>query len=671
MIEYLSIPPNEALDARSNFETNQISVTVMVVISRSLFLHLRRASTKKCIQQHCIGINRHAELSPFLFTKSSSFSTQSESIQEASSSSGLVEEIDAKLMAKRYHEQRILYKQQVSNLRKQYALEISTQRALEEAKLAKERESIQKRKKKRQREKNLRSVENAKRDLERKAERAKEFQKELEIAQNNRNRRNELFRKARLLFLQELEEESSKWMINEKEVEEILGSWQTEQMLWSSPYVIGATPEDSSFWRYESHTLRRQRTFLSPREYILEKLEERILIDSNLNEQFWTQEKLDEIVQKKTKAKLRALVQMQGKYLLLNRQNQMLRDEYLSNNEIDARDSEGRINRNIIKPKKRIPAPSLNILANLEAQEEEGVKILMKDPTTFFVFENTTETSDKLSGTMSSALGKPISLKHEFGYRGSKNAYPLLLAYDLNEDKLTEKEKKRVAKEEERLAKLNEAMETENEGFDFENDDSGPGPEIVPDERYIRWEEEMIKKLQIEETDDDSKSISIQESSNIYEAQEMTLEQLRSIPAEERLLEEDMEWIVEKLSGTLQKAMENKARNNAIKNTTSSHKQEKQELEKGISKLHLNEEETKLLNKVNIIVSKLSESQLSALTQLDLAPMINDDNIMDEDILKEMELCVGQDSVSEEDMKTLLELEKKLHSDNDLREKML
>lgn len=567
----------------------------------------------------------------------------------STSASTQSDEVDPKAMAKRYQKQRILYNQQVSSLRKQYAREISAKKKAEEAAQAKEREEIEQRKKERQRLKNLRSIENAKRDIAEKAERAKEFALELEETQKKREARDELFVKARRLLLEDLEKESAHWMTTPEEVEEKLGGWQTEQLLWSTPHLIGVAPEDSIFWRFQSHTLPRQNTLMSPREYILEKLEERLIISSNINHEFWTPERRRDVIKWQEKAKLRALVQNNGRAMLLKRQNQMLQEEYLSNAP-EMPKTGGRFGRKTIQPRKKIPSPSMEILANYEVQEKEGAKLLMEDPSRFFVFEENTNTDSKAPASdnipdhsaesdekkeESTVRGKPISLIHEFGPKGNKEPYPIILAKQLQEDKRTEKEKKRAQKEDERLAKQRASMEAEQGGVDFEHD-SGPPAEIKLGKDDEVWEEEMLRKY----------------GTSTESGPGLTLEDLKNIPLEERLFEEDVEWIVDKLQSRLKNLEEKKST----------------EAQKA---LEFEEDELMLMNKADVVMQKLNDSQLMALSNLDLSSLFEDEELDEQQIVKEIQACIGSDTLSKDDLKTVIEIERKLSQDENLKGKLL
>jgi len=546
-------------------------------------------------------------------------------------------------MAQRYEKQRQLYNKQVSALRKQYAEEISTQKALEQAKQAKERQEILLKKQERQRAKNLRSIENAKRDIAEKAERAKEFEKELEMQQIKRETRNDLFRKARMLFLEELEEESVHWMTSPEEVEEQLGGWEAEQLLWSTPYLIGVVPEDATFWRYQTHTQPRNRRLQSPKEYILEKLEEYIFIQSNFDSNFWTPERRRDVIQWQEKAKLRALVQNRGRAILLQKQYRMLQEEYLQNAP-NMQIKGNRYDRSIIRPQKKIPAPSLEILANESAQEKEGAKLLMEDPSKFFVFNSTTTTNnsnnsnnsnnnnnnnndtDTIASKSTTVLGKPISLKHEFGPKGNSEPYPLLLAKDIQTQNLTQKEKKRAQKEDERLAKLRESMEVEQGGVDFEHD-SGPPADIEWDDEDKAWEEQMMQKY--------------------GQNGGITLEELRQIPMEERLSEEDIDWITNQLQSKFDSL-------DAVTN-------EDEE----------DDEVHRVKKQVSVILSKLNDEQRDAVGDLDLSVMITSQDKDDYELMKVIQECIGSDTLSKDDLKFMIDIERRLVQDEDFKTKLM
>lgn len=571
-----------------------------------------------------------------------------------------------------------MYRQQVSALRKKYAAEISVQRAEESAKKALDRAAVVSQRKERQRLKNLQSIENAKVDIATKAARAVEFQKELTETQVRREARNERYKKARMLAVAELEEESVHWMVNREEVDAQLSGLENIQKLWATPCLIGVAPEDATFWRYQSHTMPRQKSFMSPREHILEQLEQKLDFDSNLNEEVWTPERQEKTIRLLEKVKLRALVQNAGKAILLQKQNEYMKEKYLA--DAPQVTSQKKQSRDIIQPKKKIPPPSMQVLVDYEAQEREGVKLLMSDPEKFFVFEEGTTTATTLNsidsvnaddGTSmefngnygddshnalitpvynddnfknitavnegkkqnkSAPRGRPISLLHEFGNGNAHMAYPLILGRDLQADKRTDREKKRAEKEDERLARIRAAEETDEDGLDFEHD-SGDLAEEAEERDGNDWVEEMLMNRGLEEG--------------------VTRETLEATPMHERLFDEDVEWIMGKLQQKVDRANEKLMR------------EEKEKIALGAEPL--TDDERDLTKRATAVLEKLTEAQMTRLEALDMTS----DKKSDADMMKGIEDCLGKGVLTENDIRTIIEIERKLQEDEALRKKIV
>lgn len=574
-------------------------------------------------------------------------------------------------MHRQYEEHRNLYNKQVSVLRKQYAQEIAQKRAEEERKKKADREEQEARKKERKRLKLLKSIENAKRDVETKKRAAKKFQEHLVKQQVIREAKNERYRKARALLLQELEEESQYWMTTPEEVEQQLGGHETEQLLWSNPHLIGIAPPDALFWKFQSYTQRLEKTFMSPKEYLLERLSEVMVVQASMDSAFWTEERVNKTIERKEKAKLRALVQMYGKEILLKKQNQWLKQKYLEDRaKIEYGESESD-RRKLIRPYVKIPPSSLDVLADYKAQEEEGVKLLLKNPSKFFAFENQAQVSHKTSENneqqqqqqqgederlqsedddtstdethqQEQPLGKPIALIHEFG-DDVVEPFEVMLAKDIKRPKYTAKEKQRFFKEDERLAKQKEAQLVES-GLDFEHTEfeDVAGEVDHETEDYKEWEDQMMKR---------------------FGPSGMTREELRKVSPHERFTDEDMEWIVEKLQ-------------DRMKQVTIDMKMENE-------RHGYNKEEKEIMTQIETIIMKLDEEQSNALSSLNLQEQLEgkDEADLDYDALVKnlRETIDGPDAVdygedatlTKQEILQLIQIEKKLVDDPELRERLL
>jgi hypothetical protein len=148
---------------------------------------------------------------------------------------------DPKLLSRIYNANRALYRKSVSQLRKTYAAEIAAQRSRDAA-IAAAAESKRKRQVlERRRLKAIRSAENAMAQLQRAERRRIEWEKELEVTQQLRDKKKELFQKARQRVVDQLEAEAHLWLTNEQEVERALGNPRASQILWARRGgIIGA-----------------------------------------------------------------------------------------------------------------------------------------------------------------------------------------------------------------------------------------------------------------------------------------------------------------------------------------------------------------------------------------------------------------------------------------------
>jgi hypothetical protein len=77
--------------------------------------------------------------------------------------------------------------------------------------------------------------------LQRAERRRIEWEKELEVTQQLRDKKKELFQKARQRVVDQLEAEAHLWLTNEQEVERALGNPRASQILWARRGgIIGA-----------------------------------------------------------------------------------------------------------------------------------------------------------------------------------------------------------------------------------------------------------------------------------------------------------------------------------------------------------------------------------------------------------------------------------------------
>lgn len=474
-------------------------------------------------------IRRSAFLNRSITTTSTRYLSSSPS--PAPQSKADLKELQGKL-ATTYTNNRAAYKRAVGQLRKQYADEVAKQRISDEREEAELRAKQTRKRLERQRKKNIRSVKNSLRHEQERQRRAKEFQEELRVAQINRDARNERFRKARKLLLDELEEEAVHWIATPKEVDDTFDSLSNEQELWTRPggYVGAPMPEqDAQFWRYESHTWEVSRRYKTPRQKMLETFEENTYWDSNISNVHWNDERVQFQKELEEKARLRALIREKGRLALLLKQQQLMQDAHAHNNAVGLDGLPA-----LPKP---VPVPNLHVLSNYDAMDREGVKLLEKDPTQFFVFDNKDGLgndpdvpSDEMMGenTERSSLGKPIRVLdplRDFSPTGTP--WPELLGRPDRPDTRTQKEKKRQEREE-RLwaaAAADEAQdEMENAGEEdlpTLNDpvDYDKMANTVGDDD-LKWEEQLdpVKDAEL----------------------------LDSLP-HERLNEDDMKWLMGKI----------------------------------------------------------------------------------------------------------------------------
>jgi len=344
--------------------------------------------------------------------------------------------------ARDYNSRRKAYRRQVSLLRKQYAIEIAKQKAEEEAKREAEMKLARRRLLERRRQKNIRSAQSAVREHEKRLALENEFKEYLRVKQEERDERKSRFIKARQMVIDELEAEAHLWLTTPAEVEAAF-THEAEQFLWVRPTgVLGArSPSlDSHFWQYETHTMHLDKTYKTARALLLEGLLERIYEQATVDEKIWTPERVKDCEELERKGKLRTMVRAEGRRTLLQQQKEIL-EGYFSTTEEEV--------------PRQMPAPNVKVLANVEAQESEGVDILLRDPTKFFRFENENESAPIMSQTgedsssyFGPSLGVPAGLRDPLrdGTPWS-GVFPIGIAKVPKADTRTQREKKRQERE--------------------------------------------------------------------------------------------------------------------------------------------------------------------------------------------------------------------------------
>ena len=397
-----------------------------------------------------------------------------------------------KLAARDFNNRRAAYQRQVSELRRQYAEEVAKQRAADQAEReAKQREATRQRLE-RQRLKNIRSAQNAMRQEEQRQERAREFQKHLENMQRKREATNLKYARARQLVIDELEKEAPLWLTTHEEVENAF-THEAEQLLWARPGGVLGAPNpslDTHFWSIETHTWHMTKTYKSPKEILYQKLKEKAYEEANIDKKFWTKERLEEQIKLEEKARLRAMVQASGRSSLLKRQRAMIEEhETIEPGEIP----------------KPIQVPSRRVLRDTMAHEKEGAKILLRDPTKFFVFDATQDQNDFSGINVGSSsyagpsLGSPVALR-DLLRLGSPNdsVFPTVVGLDPKVDKRTEREKKQQLREARLLEAAKADAQSENLEIELAMQDMTM-EDLRPDIDY----DEMDKLLQAEYESED------------------------------------------------------------------------------------------------------------------------------------------------------------------------
>jgi len=457
------------------------------------------------------------------------------------------QQLDPKLLANVYNIRRASYKRAVTALRKKYATDIRVRREAEERRSAVEAAKKKREVLKRRRKRAERSALNAARRKEEIAARKVEWDAELALTQIERDAKKDLYRRARQRIVDELEAEAHLWLTTPEEVEAALGNPRAGQQLWARPGgLIGAPPgpdtafgDDGDLWRYECHTWDMRPTYKTPREVMFEELEDAAYAQANINPAYWTEERTKETEQREMKAQLRAMVREEGRKALVQKQRDMMRDVY---GDADNQGRAANVDKQTGKklPPTVMPAPKLDYLADYEAQEKEGYKILMSDPRKFFVFESDLKKGDG-SGPGDDAadandigsLGRPVALRNPF-LGDSPTPFPVILGREPEVDPRTEREKKREEREERMLAAAAEANLEAKQGMEFEvakaaeeDLDDGSDP-IDYDTTEQDVDTDLFASITKDLTDEERKDF-------------------ENTPPNQRFTEDDVNWMIDKL----------------------------------------------------------------------------------------------------------------------------
>jgi hypothetical protein len=433
--------------------------------------------------------------------------------------------LEAKLAARDYNNRRAAYKRQVSVLRKEYADEIEKQRLADKILEEQQRAKLTRMRLERQRKKNMRSAFNALREEQLRKQREREFKEHLELQQRIRDAKHDRYTAARQMVIDELEKESPLWLTTTEEVEAAFSNPDINQLLWSRPgMVLGATNPsiDSHYWQYETHTYKMEKTYVSQRQELLERMEAVAYDNANIDQTYWTTERIQAQEKLEQKAKLRAMVYTAGRAELLKKQRELIQDD----------------SKHDLLPT-AVKVPSLNVLNNDAAVEREGARILMNDPTKFFVFENESLGSENRNASSSlytgPTLGAPIALRDPLRDGPDGTVFPEIIGKYPKPDTRTEREKKLAEREEKMWAAAQVEAQKELDaagtaGAEYEDDDD--------DEDGIDYDE-------VEENDPDD-----EEWARGLDPE--TDNAILQTPREFRYSEEDIDWVLAKLNDKLQ-----------------------------------------------------------------------------------------------------------------------
>lgn len=260
------------------------------------------------------------------------------------------------------------------------------------------------------------------------------------------------------------------------------------------------------------------KTYKTKRQVLLEELETMAYEQANVDNTYWSGERLEKQIELEEKARLRALVRSAGRQILLKRQKEMIDESVQS------------MDQDIPKPK---PVPSLKLWTNDAALEKEGARALMNDPTKFFVFENDLNARDSSSEHGSQyqgpALGEPVALLDPLRqHQGS--VFPVAVGKIPKPDKRSEREKKQQEREDKMLAAAAEqqgALDVDLAAEQQTIEDLGPDLDYDNNE-WNSDDEEWTRGLNIE-----------------------TDAEIMNTPSDRRYTEEEIEWVLKTLDGKL------------------------------------------------------------------------------------------------------------------------
>lgn len=435
---------------------------------------------------------------------------------------------DLKILSQDYNNRRAEYRRQVSVMRKKYAEQVQKQRLVDQkAKEALERELTRKRLE-RQRLKNMKSAQNAIREKAFQQEQAKKFQEHLDEMQRVREAKEERFRRARQKVVERLEEEAPLWLTTTSEVENAF-SHEATQLLWTRPHGVLGAPNpslDAHFWQYETHTWLMTKTYKSRRQILLEDIEQMVYDEANIDASFWTPERVQEHEERERKARLRAMVRSVGRRNLRNIQRRMLNDASVTEKD---------------QAPKPIQVPNNRILRNNDAIEKEGARLLMKDPTQFFVFEDVleeveadaSETGEDGKRYKGPTLGSPVALRdrlREGNHQG--RVFPIGIGRDAKVTKMTERERKQQERED-RL--LQAALQADKEDSKLE---------LAAEDQEL---EDLEPDLNYDEIEWDS-----DEETWAKGADPIADKDILDTPKEKRYSESDIEWVLGQLESKIE-----------------------------------------------------------------------------------------------------------------------
>lgn len=553
-------------------------------------------------------------------------------------------------IAKELEKRRVAYSKEVSKLRKQYAAEVARQRAADEAAAEAEKRETTRRQLEYARKKNIRTAQNALKQQQIKAQRDAEFAEELRLTQIQRDATKARFQRARQMVVDELEEVAHLWLTTPQEVEDAFTP-ETEQLLWARPNsVLGeADPTlDTEYWRYESHTWHMDKTYPTPRELLLQEFLDQAYEEANIDEDFWTPERLEEREALERKARLRAMVLDTGRRILLRKQQELLQDEFSNQDKTQ-----------VPKP---MPVPSLSVLANTKAMEKEGASVLLKDPTKFFVFEAEQAYGKDLEADVDSpstyqgpTLGAPVGLKNESAFGTHEpRPYPQPVGKMLKPDTRSERQKKRAEREERMWAAAQEVSEEDKLRSEVEamveKKFGGSDIDYANPPDYDSDDEEWEKGLDPEVDAD-----------------------ILSTPRDRRYKEEDVAWVKSELEAKKKQeqellrfelasaAQESRSRKEGEKLEHELHLEGTEEVTEEVDE----DSELRLLgvdvDQLNSLLESLSEEQMVSLLSTE---ELQSDDLSNDEISEALKTVPG---LTDEQIEKIVQLEESLASNENVR----